>query len=70
MRRKRPVLKKSGRMRSWIVYLDEDDKVGATENDHSGHAEHNMRDLGWTVLGYVLFKDEDDAIKYAKEVFL
>ena len=53
---------------NWIVYLDDKDKVGATEDDHTGQAEHNMMDLNWTVLGYVSFKDKFDAVNYGEQV--
>lgn len=56
-------------MKNWVVYYDRDlDKVGAIEDDHSGRAEHNIRDLGWKLLGTPLAKTETDAIHYMTQI--
>ena len=52
----------------WVVYMTDDDNVEAIANDFSGHPEHNIRDLGGTVLGYVLGKYKEQAIKYGEQV--
>jgi len=54
-------------MKSWIVYLTEDGKVDAIEDDHETAAlwVFNKR---YTIVGYPSFKYKRDAIDYIRSI--
>jgi len=53
-------------IRSWIVYIDDKDEVDALplEDDN----EKIIREKGYKIMGFPVFKHKIDAIDYVKEV--
>ena len=48
---------------NWVLYLDENDKVEAIEDDHTG-----LMTIPGKIIGYVSFKDKSDAKLYGEQV--
>ena len=52
-------------MKSWIVYVTDDGKVDAVEDDHE-IAGLWVFNKGYTIVGHPAFKRKQDAIDYIK----
>lgn len=57
------------RKAQWILYLDENGKLGIIEDDYLGISKMVKSRPGWEMLGFY-YGEKIRAIKYANEVFL
>jgi hypothetical protein len=53
-------------IRSWIVYINEENEFDAIELE--GNNEKEIRDKGLKIVGFPVFKRKQDAIDYIKDV--
>ena len=49
------------------MYLDEKDRVQVEPDDHTPNLKHNLRDLGYNIIGYV-YDTEVGAKTYGEQV--